>query len=90
MKNFQNSINETIEDLEIMYCTVKKYTDTSKFLFGIELADNMEIDRLTEALSENNLTLSIQENWIQIPSAQFTTPEDLQNLVNCFRQCVSF
>jgi hypothetical protein len=90
MRNLKESINETLEDLELMYCNVKNYADTSEFLFGIELADNMEMDRLNEALSENNLTITIQDNWIQIPSANFTTKEDLQHLVNCFRLCVSF
>jgi hypothetical protein len=90
MNTLQKSINETIEDLEIMYCTVKKYTDTTEFLFGIELADNMEMDRFSEALAENNLRVSIQDNWIKIPSANFKTKEDLQHLVNCFRLCVSF
>jgi hypothetical protein len=86
----KKTINETIEVLEMMYCTVKKYTDTAEFLFGIELADNMEMDRLNESLKENNLHIAIQDNWIQIPSANFTTQDDLQHLVNCFRLCVSF
>jgi hypothetical protein len=86
----KKTINETIEVLEMMYCTVRKYTDTTEFLFGIELADNMEMDRFSEALAENNLRVSIQDNWIKIPSANFTTKEDLQHLVNCFRLCVSF
>ena len=90
MNKFQKNINESIEDLELMYCSIKRYTDTSEFLFGIELADNMEMDRFSEALAENNLTVSIQNNWIQIPSANFKTKEDLQHLVNCFRLCVSF
>ena len=90
MNTLQKSINETLEDLEMMYCTVKKYSDTSEFLLAIELADNMEMDRFLEALAENNLTVFIQDNWIQIPSANFTTKEDLQHLVNCFRLCVSF
>ncbi|MDB4533740.1 hypothetical protein N9242_02640 [Vicingaceae bacterium] len=83
-------IEETIEDLEIMYCTIKKYDEHSEFLFSIELADNMEIDRLGEALKENNLTVSIQDEIIKIPSTKFSTEEDFENLVNCFRLCVSF
>jgi hypothetical protein len=86
----QKKINETIEDLELMYCTVQQDTDTAEYLFKIELADNMEMDRLNEALGENNLSITIQDNWIQIPSVNFTTEEDLQHLVNCFRLCVSF
>ena len=34
MKKFTE---EAIEDLEIMYCTIKNYADNSDFLFGIEL-----------------------------------------------------
>ena len=90
MNTLQKRINESIEDLEIMYCRVKKYTDTTDFLFAIELADNMELDRFSEALAENNLTVSIQDNWIQIPSDNFKSAADLQLLVNCFRLCISF
>ena len=86
----EDFIKETIEDLEIMYCTIKKYDADSAFLFGIELADNMEIDRLKEALKENNIEIVIQENWIKIPAKSYSTKQDLQKLVNCFRLCVSF
>jgi hypothetical protein len=87
MKKFTE---EAIEDLEIMYCTIKKYADNSEFLFGIELADNMEIDRLIDAFKENDLIVIIDNNHINIPVANFNTKEDLQKLVNCIRLCVSF
>jgi hypothetical protein len=87
MKKFTE---EAIEDLEIMYCTIKNYADNSDFLFGIELADNMEIDRLIDAFKENNLIVSIDKKHINIPASEFNTKEDLQKLVNCIRLCVSF
>ena len=83
-------IEEAIEDLEMMYCTVKRYPAAAEFLFGIELADNMEVDRLTFAIKENNLQILIQDGWIKVPSTHFTSKEELQKLVNCFRLCVSF
>ena len=86
----KNLTAEAIEDLEIMYCTIKKYDDTSAFLFGIELADNMEIDRLIETFEENNLSVSIDKEYINIPKSKFSTKTELQNLVNCIRLCVSF
>jgi hypothetical protein len=70
MKKFTE---EAIEDLEIMYCTIKKYADNSEFLFGIELADNMEIDRLIDAFKENDLIVIIDNNHINIPVANFNT-----------------
>ena len=86
----ENYIKEAIEDLEIMYCIIKMPTDTSDLLFSIELADNMEVDRLTEAFHDNNLTVSIQDELIEISAKNFSNQEDLQKLVNCFRLCVSF
>lgn len=83
-------INDSIEELEIMYCLVTKCNTNSEFLFEIELADNMEIERLNEALTENDLTVFIQNDVIKIPSNTFTTSTDFEKLVNCFRLCVSF
>lgn len=83
-------IKETIDDLELMYCTIKKYDNNSEFLFEIELADNMEIDRLIESLTAYKLSVSILSNVIKIPRKHFTTQENFQQLVNCFRLCVSF
>jgi len=86
----EKNTNEAIEDLEIMYCTVKRYDNNSEFLFAIEMADNMEIDRLKVALKENNISVIIQENLIKIPEAGYRNHEDLQKLINCFRLSVSF
>ena len=84
------AIIDTVEELQLMYCSVKKNAANSSFLLEIKLADNMEIDRLKEALSDNHLTVFIQDEIIKIPSKNYTTQKDLQNLVNCFRLCVSF
>jgi len=86
----EDIIKEVIDDLQIMYCSVVEFDDNSEFLFAVELADNMEIDRLKTALKENNLIVSFKDKMIKVPFEKFTTQKDLQKLVNCIRLCVSF
>lgn len=81
---------EAIEELRIMHCFVEEDEFRAKHLFGIKLADNMDVNRLQEELKANNIFVSVRGEYIRVSTHVFNTKEDLQKLINCFRLCVSF
>ncbi len=93
-KNIQNYCNEitqdAIEELRMMHCYIEEDKYRAKHLFGIKLADNMDINRLQEEFKANNVYVSIRGEYIRVSTHVFNTKEDLQVLVNCFRLSVSF
>ena len=93
-KNIQNYCNEitqdAIEELRMMHCYIEEDKYRAKHLFGIKLADNMDINRLQEEFKANNVYVSIRGEYIRVSTHIFNTKEDLQVLVNCFRLSISF
>jgi selenocysteine lyase/cysteine desulfurase len=82
--------SEAIEELRIMHCFIEEDEYRSKHLFGIKLADNMDMEKLQEEFKDNNIFVSVRGEYIRVSPHVFNTKEDLQKLVNCFRLCVSF
>ena len=81
---------EAIEDLRLMHCFIEEDEFRAKHLFGIKLADNMEMERLQAELKANNIFVSVRGEYIRVSPHVFNTKEDLQKLVDCFRLSVSF
>ena len=81
---------EAIEELRLMHCFIEEDDYRAKHLFGVKLADNMDIARLQEELKANNIYVSVRGEYIRVSPHVFNTKEDLQKLVNCFRLSVSF
>jgi len=91
IQNYCNEITkEAIEDLRLMNCFIEEDEFRAKHLFGIKLADNMDIDRLQEEFKANNVYVSIRGEYVRVSPHVFNTKVDLEKLVNCFRLCVSF
>jgi len=86
----QDITKEAVEDLREMHCFIEDDNYRAKHLFGIKLADNMDMDRLQEEFKINNLFVSIRGNYVRVSPHVFNTKEDLEKLVNCFRLAVSF
>ena len=81
---------EAIEDLRLMHCFIEEDDFRAKHLFGIKLADNMDMNRLQEELKANQIFVSVRGEYIRVSPHVFNTKADLQKLVDCFRLCVSF
>ncbi len=77
---------EAIEELQLMGCFIEKDEFRSNHLFGIKLAENMDMNRLQEELKANNIFVSIRGENIRVAPHVFNTKDDLQKLVNCFRK----
>jgi selenocysteine lyase/cysteine desulfurase len=82
--------SEAIEELRIMHCFIEEDEYRAKHLFGIKLADNMDMEKLQDEFKDNNIFVSVRGEYIRVSPHVFNTKEDLQKLVNCFRLCVSF
>ncbi|MBL4593863.1 MAG: aminotransferase, partial [Flavobacteriales bacterium] len=81
---------EAIEELRLMHCFIEEDDYQANHLFGVKLADNMDVNRLQEEFKDNNIFVSVRGEYIRVSPHVFNTKEDLQKLVNCFRLCVSF
>jgi len=81
---------EAIDDLRLMSCFIEEDQFRAKHLFGIKLADNMDINKLQEEFNANKVIVSIRGEHVRVSPHVFNTKDDLQTLVNCFRLCVSF
>ena len=91
IQNYCEKITEeAIEDLRLMNCFIEEDEFRAKHLFGIKLADNMDMNRLQEELKANNIFVSVRGEYIRVSPHVFNTKEDLQKLVDCFRLSVSF
>jgi selenocysteine lyase/cysteine desulfurase len=86
----QKITQEAIEDLREMHCFIEDDNYRSKHLFGVKLADNMDMERLQEEFKSNKIYVSVRGNYIRISPHVYNTKEDLEKLVNCFRLAVSF
>ena len=89
-KYCENISKEAIEELRIMNCFIEDDNYRAKHLFGIKLADNMDIEKLQDEFNSNKVFVSIRGEYIRVSPHVFNTKEDFQTLVNCFRLCISF
>ena len=81
---------EAISDLREMHCYIETDNYRSKHLFGVKLADSMDMEKLQEEFSENKIYVSIRGNYVRVSPHLFNTKEDLEKLVQCFRLAISF
>jgi selenocysteine lyase/cysteine desulfurase len=93
-KNIQTHCDEitkeAIADLREMHCFIENDDYRSKHLFGVKIADNMDMEKLQSELSENNVYVSTRGDYIRVSPHVFNSKEDLQKLVECFRLAISF
>ena len=91
IQNYCDEITkDAIEELRIMHCFIEDDKYRAKHLFGIKLADNMDMEKLQLELKTNKVFVSVRGEYIRVSPHVFNTKQDLQTLVNCFRLCVSF
>ena len=91
VQNYCDDITkEAIEELRIMHCFVEDDNYRAKHLFGIKLADNMDMNKLQDEFKANKVFVSVRGEYIRVSPHVFNTKKDMQTLVNCFRLCVSF
>ena len=91
IQDYCNKITgEAIEELREMHCFIEEDAYRAKHLFGVKLADNMDMERLQEELRDSNIIVSVRGNYIRVSPHVFNTKEDLEKLVNCFRLSISF
>ncbi len=91
IQDYCNDITkEAISELRLMNCFIEEDEYRAKHLFGVKLADNMNINRLQEEFKANNVFVSVRGEYIRVSPHVFNTKADLQVLVNCFRLAVSF
>ncbi len=86
----QQITQEAVEDLREMHCYIEDDTYRSKHLFGVKLADNMDMKKLQEELLNNKIYVSVRGSYVRVSPHVYNTKEDLEKLVNCFRLAVSF
>jgi len=91
IQNYCDEITkEAIEELRLMNCFIEEDEYRAKHLFGVKIADNMDVNRLKEEFENSKIFVSIRGEYIRVSPHVFNTKEDLQRLVNCFRLCISF
>ncbi len=81
---------EAISDLREMHCFIEEDNFRAKHLFGVKLADNMDMEKLQAELKQHKIHVSVRGQYIRVSPNVFNTAEDLEKLVQCFRLAVSF
>ena len=91
IQNYCNEITqEAIADLREMHCYIEDDNFRAKHLFGIKLADTMDMESLQEQFKLNQVVVSVRGNYVRVSPHLYNTKEDLEKLVQCFRLAISF
>jgi len=87
-KNIQEYCHEISKDaiasLRDLGCFVEDDNFRTKHLFGIYLADHMNMSRIKKKMTENKIIVSFRGNAIRISPHLYNTKEDFDKLVSCF------
>lgn len=81
---------EAAADLREMHCYIEDDNYRAKHLFGIKLADTMDMESLQEQFKLNQVVVSVRGNYVRVSPHLYNTKEDLEKLVQCFRLAISF
>lgn len=81
---------EAAADLREMHCYIEDDNYRAKHLFGIKLADTMDMESLQEQFKLNKVVVSVRGNYVRVAPHLYNTKEDLEKLVQCFRLAISF
>ncbi|WP_239540757.1 aminotransferase class V-fold PLP-dependent enzyme [Spongiivirga citrea] len=73
-----------ISKLRDLGCFIEDDDFRTKHLFGIYLADHMNMSMIKKKMAENNIIVSFRGNAIRISPHLYNTKEDFETLVRCF------
>ena len=73
-----------------MHCYIEDDNYRAKHLFGVKLADTMDMETLQEQFKLNQVVVSVRGNYVRVSPHLYNTKEDLEKLVQCFRLAISF
>lgn len=74
---------DAISKLKGLGCTIESVTERAHHLFGLQLPENVDVNRLKVILQEQNIFVSFRGNYIRLSCHLFNTEEDFNKLIAC-------
>lgn len=86
IQNYCKSItSEAIQELQKIGCFVEEEGFRGSHLFGVYLPENIDLTKLKQKLTANNISVSYRGKAIRVSPNVYNTKEDLKKLVSCFK-----
>ncbi len=80
--------SEALDEAEQLGFQLESEPYRSHHLLGIRVPDGISFDRLKEALSDRNVTVSFRGNAIRVSPHVYNTSDDIDALLSALRTCV--
>ncbi len=81
-------ISEAVITLKENGCFIEDDNLRAHHLFGVELPENMNIEKLKNQLKEANIFISFRGSYIRLSCHLYNTKEDFKKLTNCILSCL--
>ena len=78
---------EAVYKLKLIGCFIENENYRTHHLFGVELPDIIDIEKLKIKLKEENIYVSFRGNYIRLSCHLYNTKEDFDKLTNCILSC---
>lgn len=83
----KNITSEAVKNLQKAGCFIEDENFRTHHLFGVELAETIDIEKLKTKLKEENIFVSFRGNYIRLSCHLYNTKEDFDKLTNCILSC---
>jgi selenocysteine lyase/cysteine desulfurase len=81
----KNISKEAVIELQKLGCTLENPEDRTHHLFGFQLPNSINIERLKEKLNEQQIFVSFRGDFIRISCHVYTTANDFKKLTECIK-----
>lgn len=81
----KNISKEAVIELQKLGCTLENPEDRTHHLFGFQLPNSINIERLKEKLNEQQIFVSFRGDFIRISCHVYTTVNDFKKLTECIK-----
>jgi selenocysteine lyase/cysteine desulfurase len=78
-----------VAELREMGCWIENENNRAKHLFGIRLPEHASLEKMQEALAENNIKISVRGSAVRLATHLYNDENDMQKLVDCFKEAIN-
>ncbi len=77
-----------LKKLRDLGCYIENDEDRTHHMFGVELPENINIQRLKQKFTERHIYVSFRGNYLRISCHLFNTEKDFHNLTTCIESVI--
>ncbi len=79
---------EAVKNLKQVGCFIEDNNFRTHHLFGVELPQKLDVEKLKKKFKEENIYISFRGNYIRFSCHLYNTKEDFKKLTNCIISCL--